>query len=295
MKLLLFLLPFFQTEIKKIHLEGRAQGTTWLVNYYATDTIVTRSQIDSIFLRIDSSLSLYKSYSLINQFNKSDSGLQVDDHFITVIRKSVDVYHTTKGAFDITYGAKCKGSDGLTIRGNTLLKKHPCITIDVNGIAQGYSVDVIAEFLLQKNITDFIIELGGEIRASGRKQPAGETMKIGIESPADNDSPSPFIQKIISLESGAITTSGNYNKKDHIIDPSSGKPVNNELVSVTVYARDAVTADAYDNAFMVFGLKKALRFVERRKDMAAYFIYRKKNGQFAAIASKRFMKLTGNQ
>lgn len=291
MKYLLILLSFFHQEPRKIHLEGYAQGTTWLVTYYAQDSSVTKSQIDSIFFKIDSSLSLYKPYSLINQFNKSATGLGVDDHFITVIKKSLETYRATKGAFDITYGAKCKGSDQIIIQGNTVLKTRPCITIDVNGIAQGYTVDVIAGFLLLNGIKNFIVEVGGEIRVEGKRQPGNEPMKVGIESPADNGSPSPFIQKIISLESGAITTSGNYNKKDHIIDPSSGKPVNNELTSVTIYAKDAITADAYDNALMVMGLKRALKFVNKRKDLAAYFIYRKADGEFRDKASKRFKKL----
>lgn len=286
MKFLLILLHFFHPEPRKIHLEGYAQGTTWMINYYAEDSVICTSQIDSIFNKIDSSLSIYKPYSLISQFNQSDSGLAVDSHFVTVIEKSIETYYATKGAFDITYRAKCRGSDQLIIKGNTIIKKQSCISIDVNGIAQGYTVDVIAEFLIQNGITNFIAEVGGEIRISGKRQPSNEKMKVEIKSP--------FEEKIVSLDSGAITTSSNY-EKNHIIDPASGEPISNELVSVTVYAKNAITADAYDNALMVMGLKKAIRFIEKRKDLAAYFIYRNKKGEYAAKSSKRFRKLMANQ
>ncbi len=308
---------------RKIQLAGNAQGTTWHINYFSPDSSATQSQIDSILNKIDSSLSLYKPYSTINKFNSSSGGCVIDDHFITVIKKSLSTYHDTKGIFDITvqslvkawgFGNKridhlpdssairslmtCIGSDKIFLQKNYLHKRNPCITIDVNGIAQGYTVDVLANFLLSKNINDFIVEVGGEIRVNGRRQPSKELMKIGIESPADNDSDDPFMQKIISPEHGAVTTSGSYRKFfesngrkiNHLIDPSTGYPVNNELISVTVFAKDAITADAYDNALMVMGLKKAMAFVEARKSLAAYFIYNN-NGVVSDTASKRFSEL----
>jgi thiamine biosynthesis lipoprotein len=108
-----------------------------------------------------------------------------------------------------------------------------------------------------------------------------------------------MISKIITTDRGAITTSGSYRKFyesegkkiTHIIDPRTGYPSQNELISVTVYAADAITADAFDNALMVMGLKKALQFVEQRKDLAAHFIYRTPTGAIADTASSRFYKL----
>lgn len=285
MKLFLLLLPFLQPELRKVHLEGHAQGTTWLITYYATDSLVSKAQIDSIFDKIDSSLSLYKPYSLINRFNESFTGIKADSHFIRVIKKSIETWQMTNGAFDITYKSKNKGSDKIAIMDSSVIKLDSFVRIDANGIAQGYTVDVLAEFLLRNNIQNFIIELGGEIRVSGKKFPSGELFKVGIESATAE------VGNIINIASGAITTSGNFRKKDHIIDPSTGQPVANELVSVTVHAKDAMTADAYDNALMVMGLKKALRFVNRRKDLAAHFIYRRSNGQFAQKESRRFKKL----
>ena len=172
----------------------------------------------------------------------------------------------------------------------------------MNGIAQGYSVDVIADFLEQHNITNYIVELGGELRVKGRKQPSGEKMKIGIESPTKNEFDDESLEGIVSIDSGAITTSGSYRKFyeskgkiiTHLIDPTTGYPVQNELISVTVYAKDAITADAYDNALMLMGLKNGLKFIEQRKDIAAYFIYHKSNGEIADTASSQFYKLMGH-
>ena len=124
-------------------------------------------------------------------------------------------------------------------------------------------------------------------------------MKIGIEAPGEDNFQLSMISKIIVTESGAITTSGSYRKFyesegkkiSHLIDPRTGYPARNELISVTVYAKDAITADAFDNALMVMGLQKALQFVEQRNDIAAHFIYRTPNGAVADTASSRFYKL----
>lgn len=171
--------------------------------------------------------------------------------------------------------------------------------MDVNGIAQGYSVDVIASFLAQQNINQFLVEIGGEIRINGRKPTDGSMMKIGIETPSDDPFQPVAMNKIVTFEEGAITTSGSYRKFyesggkriSHIINPITGYPVHNELISVTVYAKDAITADGYDNALMLMGLDDALRFVEANKEIAAHFIYTDKNGLVSDTSSSRFTSL----
>lgn len=308
-------------EIKKITITGSAQGTTYNIAYYSADSSVTKSEIDSILTRIDSSLSLYKPWSLINQFNNSIDGVIADIHLGKVVKKAIDTYHDTKGIFDITvypftdawgFGIKkmniipsskmiqklrsCVGSNKLYWIGNKLEKKKSCVKLDPNGIAQGYSVDVLAGFLEDRGINNYLVELGGEIRIRGRKQPENSIMKIAIEAPGMEDWNISPAQKIVRVEAGAITTSGSYRKFyeskgkkiSHIIDARSGYPSRNELISVTVFAADAITADAYDNALMVMGLEDGLAFVERRKDIAAHFIYRKKDGSIADTSSSRF-------
>lgn len=124
-------------------------------------------------------------------------------------------------------------------------------------------------------------------------------MKIGIEAPVNDSSDEETMEKVMMMDHGGITTSGSYRKFyesngkkiSHIINPFTGYSAQNELISVTVVANDAFTADAYDNALMVMGLQKAMQFVENRKDLAAFFIYRKNDGTVADTTSSRFYKM----
>lgn len=312
-------------ELREFKIYGYAQGTTYSVTYFAKDSLVSKGEIDSILAVIDSSMSLYKDYSTISRFNKSDTGLVVDPHFIAVLQKSFEINKETRGLFDITVAPlmkfwgfankdtsatfntlekilPCVGMQYLTLNGDTLTKAKPCVQIDVNGIAQGYSVDVVANYLSKKGISIFLVEIGGEISLKGPK-PDGRPMKIGIEGPSDNSSKEPVVQHIVSIQKGAITTSGNYRnylmrgkeKITHLIDPRTGKPLTNEMVSVTVYAPDAVTADGYDNALMAMSLKEALTFVNDRKFLSAYFIYRRSDGKLADTASAGFASMMENR
>ena len=312
-----------ESDLKNVTIKGVAQGTTYHISYFAADTIITKRQVDSILNKIDSSLSLYKPYSLVNQFNNSPEGIQADAHMAKVVKKALQVFKETDGLFDITVapltGAwgfgpvksdtmpdsaavramlACVNSNLIYWKGNHLKKRKPCVQLYPNGIAQGYSVDVLAEFFEQKGIRNYLIELGGEIRIRGRKSPGNEKMSVGIESPGDDPAFS-MIEQVLWIDQGAITTSGNYRryhesngkKITHLINPKTGYSVENELISVTVFAIDAITADGYDNALMGMGLAKAFAFVESRKDMAAHFIYRKKDGAISDTMSKRFRAL----
>lgn len=316
--------PEVKPGLKAYRLSGYAQGTTWQATYFAKDSIVHKSHVDSLLLVIDSSLSIYKPFSTIVRFNNSDRGLVIDEHFRNVVKKSLETYQQTNGLFDITvaplveawgFGARenrqppadsviqsalsCIGSRFIQLKQDSLIKLKPCIKIDVNGIAQGYTVDLVAAFFEINGIRDYIIEIGGELRVKGKKRPANEPFRVGIESPANDDFSLAPMQKIITIDKGAITSSGNYRRYyesggkriSHIIHPKTGKFVDNELISVTVYAKDAFTADAYDNALMLMGLEAAIRFVETRNDMAAFFIFREKDGSVKDTASSGFARL----
>ncbi|WP_316819343.1 FAD:protein FMN transferase [Pedobacter nyackensis] len=327
-KYILFLFPLIFSFFKaKDHREyiirGYAQGTDYSVKYYATDSIVTKYAVDSILSVIDSSMSLYKPYSNINRFNESSEGLDLDPHFTAVMRKSFTVYKATKGKFDVTvaplvqawgFGPKridkfpdsaavkellnCVGMDQLRLKGSRLTKSKPCINVDLNGIAQGYSVDVVADHLIKKGLTSFVVEIGGELRMKGPK-PDGSGMRIGIEGPALTANGEPVIRHVISINSGAITTAGNYRKYlqkgakkiAHLIDPKKGYPLDNALISVTIYAKDAVTADGYDSPIMAMDVNEALDFVASKKGMEAYIIYHKKDGSVADTLTKGFKKM----
>lgn len=308
-------------EIKPHTITGFAQGTSYQVTYYAKEKTVSKSEIEGIFSEIDSSLSIYKPYSLISRFNRSKQGLTMDRHLEHVVKKAFRVSQSTGGVFDITvlplvqawgFGTEsvafpdsagirallpCVGMDKLRIQGNFLRKELPCVQIDVNGIAQGYTVDVLAAFLEMKGLKNYLVELGGEIRVRGRKLD-GKHMSIGIEGPVTAGGHYP-VQHIISIPSGAVTTSGNYRKYrqygqkkiTHLVNAETGYPLENRMISVTVVAGDAITADGYDNALMGMGLDKALQFAYEKKDIEAYFIYRKENGVVADTATTEFYRL----
>lgn len=312
-----------QQDLKPYNISGFAQGTSYRITYYAEDSIIPQAEIENILSEIDSSLSIYKPYSLISRINRSSTGSRIDKHFEKVVRKAMIISRKTGGAFDITvlplvqawgFGTaaittlpdsaviqsllKCVGIEKISLRRDRIHKEKPCVQIDMNGIAQGYTVDVMAKYLEKKGLHNYLVELGGEIRVKGRKQPNGELMAIGIEGPAGERGSYP-IQQVIRIKSGAVTTSGNYRKYHqygpkkitHLIDPKTGYPLENRMISATVVANDAMTADGYDNALMGMGLEKALQFVNRRKNMEAYFIYHKKDGTVTDTATAGFYKL----
>lgn len=305
-------------------IRGFTQGTSYQITYYAKEKTIDKHQVEHILSSIDSSLSIYKPYSLISRFNRSESGLAMDQHIERVVKKSLEVSAKTGAAFDITvmplvqawgFGTEavssmpdaatvdslltCVGADKIQVKQNYLQKEKPCVRIDVNGIAQGYSVDVLAEFLEKKGIENYLVEIGGEMRIKGRKQPGGARMSVGIEGPGGDEFQPYPIQAIIQPQTGAITSSGNYRKfyqsggkiLSHLIDPKSGYPIQNEMISVTVWAKDAMSADGYDNALMGMGLKKALEFVAQQEELEAFFIYQKADGTVADTASLGFYQL----
>jgi thiamine biosynthesis lipoprotein len=290
----------------QFQISGFAQGTSYQISYYSREAVISSKEIDRKFSELDSSLSIYKPYSLINQFNRSEAGIEMDEHLHKVVQRSLKIWKESNGVFDIAilpiveawgFGAKrhsnqpsdadiqnalnCSGSDKLRIEGRRLIKTVPCLKIDVNGIAQGYSVDVIASYLESRGIENYLIEIGGEISVRGRKQPGNQIMKIGIEQPSNNKDEDGGIQKVLEMKGGAITTSGNYRKfiqngsrkLSHLMDPQTGRPISNELISVTVRTKDAMSADGYDNVLIGMGIEKAFAFLKKHKGLEAYFIY----------------------
>jgi thiamine biosynthesis lipoprotein len=193
----------------------------------------------------------------------------------------------------------CTGRDKLVLYQDRLIKSLACVKIDVNGIAQGYSVDVIADFLNQNKISDYLVEVGGEIKTRGQKQPLQQSFVVGLEGPSESDDEKYVITKKVVLENCALTTSGNYRKfssegnkkRSHLINPKTGYPIDNEMISVTVLAKDAMTADGYDNVFMGMGMEKSMKFLSKQESLEAYMIYYNAEGVVADTATVGFYKL----
>lgn len=294
-------------------LVGRAQGTTYNIRYIHSSSIIDSQDIHLLFSEIDQSLSLYQTASLINQFNRNYRGVKLDSNILNVVTKSLDVSKATNGCFDITikpismlwgFNAslpkfipsketirqtlKFVGSNHLSLTNDSLIKDNPNTKIDCDGIAQGYTVDRLSILLRNRGLTDFMVELGGEVYASG-KNLEGKDWIIGLENPSLTYSDDQFIGVKIGLSNRAVTTSGSMKKFrklgnhywSHIVDPRTAMPVNNGIVSVTVIAPDAMTADAYDNAFMVMGVNKAMDLANSLSDVGLYIVYAQEDGILA--------------
>ncbi len=321
--ILFLILSSLHPEPQRFQITGLAQGTSYSIIYYANDSLISKQSIDSIFISLNKSLSLYEPSSLINKFNASKKQLVHDTHLKTVVAKSLETYHRTNGIFDITvfpfvsawgFGPKkqssvpdsntitklrqCVSSSFLSLKKNRLVKSKPCVSIDLNGIAQGYSVDVICNFLSNNGISIFMVEIGGEIRARGVKPDNHQRFSIAIESPQDVDGLDEY-ENIVELPDGAITTSGSYRRYyesngtriHHLINPKTGYPQKNEMISATVFAADAITADAYDNVFMVAGIDSSFAFLNRNRFLEAYFVFKDDDGKVRDTCTTGFRAL----
>jgi len=301
---------------------GSAQGTTYSIAWVSADRINYQPPVDSIFRKIDSSLSTYLPVSIISRINQNDSSVTLDEHFMTVFKKAEEVSENTGGEFDVTvaplvnvwgFGFEKKdkpdsavikkllqitGYKMVKLAGNKLVKEKNEIMLDFNAIAQGYTVDVLAAFLEHKGIQDYFVELGGEVKTKGRKSDK-QPWRVGIDKPKENETEERELQVILELENKSLATSGNYRKfyveegrkYSHIIDPFTGYPAKNSLLSASVIADDCMTADAYATAFMVMGLEKAKQFLEQHKELNldVYFVY-DENGALKTYASGNIKK-----
>lgn len=310
-----FILPACMTGSKKgeyYSVQGFTQGTTYHITYQHPTENDLGERIDSLLQVFDSSLSSYDSSSIISGINRNIPGIRTDSLFRTVFRESRRVYQVTGGAFDITLAPVINawgfgpgqqmdldsamvdsllqyvGMDKVSLVGDQFIKSNPHVELNVNAIAQGYSVDLVARYLEDLDCRNYMVEIGGEIRTRGMN-PKGNFWRIGVDRPeVGNMIPGEQLQVIISMHNQSLATSGNYRKfyeKDgvmitHSIDPVTGFPKVSNLLSVTVLAAECMTADAYATACMVMGLEKAKKFIENQKGVDAYFIYGNEFGNY---------------
>ena len=249
-------------------------------------------------------MSTYQTNSIISKINRNEE-TTIDSHFRKVFDASKSIFKLTDGAFDPTIGVVVNawgfGPEGaienldkvkidslmLTVGlnnvervDNVINKQNKDTRLDFNALAKGYGVDVIAKFLETQGLENYLVEIGGEIRAKGVNQGSGNAWKIGVENPNFDGSQS--IMKAISLTNQAMATSGTYrkfkvdkegNRYAHIIDAKTGYPSKTKLLSISVIAPDCMTADAYATAFKVMGIEKVKRFLEEHKELKAFLIF----------------------
>ncbi len=327
MKKLWFILPVLlafscaeQPAIVENEAFGEAQGSTYSVKFISDSEQDLKPAFDSIFKAFDASMSTYQSDSRISAVNIGDTAIQVDEMFIAVLNRSAEMAAETQGQFDVTvgplvdlwgFGKKTHlDIDSAKIDSTKRFVGYQMITlnnekvmipkgyrIDFNGIAQGYTVDVIAAFLEKTGIERYMVEVGGELRAKGLNK-LNEPWKIGIDKPSEEIDQDDRFQVIVALKDKALATSGNYRKfwvdqttgikYAHTIDPISGFPARNQLLSATLIANNCMDADGYATACMVMGTEKALKFVEAKPDLEAYLIYSDENGDWQVAQTSGF-------
>jgi FAD:protein FMN transferase len=302
---------------------GLTQGTTYSIIYDNTKNInpgELKQNVEKILHDFDMSLSIYQDSSIISKINRNEEVVP-DSFFTEVFTKSVLISEMTKGAFDITVGPLVKawgfgpdahknftetkrdslmklvGMEKVSLINGRLVKSDPGIFLDVNAIAQGYSVDVICRFLDKLGIRNYLIEIGGEVKAKGKK--AGSLWRIGIDKPEDyNMLPGQTLQAIIKISDKAISTSGNYRafyvedgiKYSHTINPKTGYTAKNNLLSATIIADDCTMADGIATACMVMGKDDAIEFINKNPQFSAYFVYSDDNGNFKTWMSENLKR-----
>ena len=306
---------------QKMVLQGLAQGSYYAVTYYDEQNRNFQQEIDSIFRAVDMSVNLWVDSSIISKVNRNET-VTLDSIFIDNFHIAQQAARISNGYFDPTvspivaaWGFSYKNGDSITpqlidslrelvdyrkicIENGKVVKKNPNMQLDFNAIAQGYTSDLIAAFLESKGITNYLVDTGGEIMARGGK-PNGDPWIVGIEKPADNWDSEQQIQIRINLHNKGLVTSGstrkyverNGRRYSHCIDPTTGYPVEHQVLSVTVLAESSVWADALASICMVMGMKASLPLIESMDGVEAYYIFVNENNALEAFATEGFKAL----
>ena len=292
---------------KDYTLKGLVFGTTYKITYLNSDTNYQKS-IDSLFLKMNLSLSTYMERSDISKINKGDTDVIVDDFFVEVFKKSKRIFTETDGFFDPTVGnlvnawgfgpkieklnltedqVKVKmqfvGLDKVTLKNTRIVKEKPEIYLDFNSIAKGFGIDVVARFLESKKIDNYLVEIGGEIRTGGFKEEQ-QPWIVKLVDPIESNSGF----KNLNLSNKSMATSGNYRKFRitdtgkkyvHTINPKTGYATESNLLSVSVIADlDCADVDAYATAFMAMGLEKTKSFLDKNTKLEVILLFTNAEG-----------------
>ena len=292
---------------------GEALGTTYSIKYYSEEDVNLEVALDSIFERVNQSMSTYHDDSDISRINRGDSSVVVDSLFREVFELSQQVYSETSGYFDPTVGNLVNfygfgpermeievdsttvdslmnfvGLEKINISGENLLQKQsPEIYLDFNAIAKGYAVDLVGHYLTSKGVDNFLIEIGGELLASGKNLEKNDFWVVGIDDPAAAEGVRE-LKAAVEMSDRAMATSGNYRKNRldpatgrmfvHTINPLTGHAEKSDILSASVLAENCALADAYATAFMAMGLDRTKEVLENLENVDVYLIYATEDG-----------------
>lgn len=314
---------------REYQFQGSSMGTTFEVKVVASPFPEQRQEdvrkaIRTQLQDVDGKMSTYREASEISRLNRSR---ETTPHLLsretfTVLAEAQRISRVTGGAFDITVGPlvnawgfgpappttatptaaeierlklRCGWAKiELNPRDSTILKREPALYLDLSAIAKGYAVDRVSEVLAEMNLTRHMVELGGEVRTSGRNA-GGNPWRIALEKPVSGGR---AFQRILPLENLALATSGDYRnfrlaeegRLSHTIDPRTGRPVRHELASVSVVDASCMRADGYATALMVLGEDEGFRLAVEQ-DLAALFLVRTSEGTFRERETPAFRRL----
>ena len=299
-----YLIVTKHNRVPYIHAEGAAFGTFYHITYQSRADL--QAGIEAELQRVDQSLSMFNPNSVISRLNQGED-IEADSLFRTVFLLAQQVSEATGGAFDITVaplvnawgfgfknGALPDSSQVDSLRSlvgyqhvrldqhNHLIKDDPRIILDCSAVAKGFGVDVVANYLLQQGVENFMVEIGGEVVVSG-KNPKGNDWRVGVNKATDDPtSTNNELATVLNLTDCAMATSGNYRnfyttedgrRVAHTIDPATGYPVQHSLLSANVLAPTCAEADAFATSFMVLGLDSARNVLARHPELQVFFIY----------------------
>ena len=301
---------------------GNTQGTSYSIKYLSPNGINYQNDIDSIFKAVDLSLSTYINESIISKINRNENVI-IDSIFTRVFEMALKIAHETNGSFDPTIAPlvnfwgfgfeeisnknesklvnlmQSVGYKKISIKDGHIIKENPNTLIDFNAIAQGFTVDLIGEHLQKIGLTNYMIEIGGELKCSGLNADE-KPWRIGIDKPSEE------IQKerhlaIIEVSNKSVASSGNYRKLKidqetgikyaHTINPKTGMPTITDLLSVTIVSESCMQADAIATACMVMGKEKSINYIISKPQIDALLIYSGPKGEWIKYQTEGFKKM----
>ena len=284
------------------HDEGQIFGTFYHITYQNDSSIQT--DILAELQKVDNALSMFNKESIISHINRGEN-VETNEMFESVFNLAEKISDNTNGAFDITvaplvnawgFGFKTGnpptkqtvdslraivGYKKVKLVNHRITKSDARVMFDCSAIAKGYGCDVVARLLEKRGIKNYMVEIGGEVVTHGISEKR-LPWKIGVTKPSDDSlNVNNELQTVLNVKDRAMATSGNYRnfyyrggkKYAHTIDPATGYPVQHSILSATVLAKCCAEADAYATAFMVMGMEKAKKVLEKHPELMAYLIY----------------------
>lgn len=308
-----------QKSIPYQHNSGNVFGTTYHISYQSDDNL--EKEIEKELKVVDMEFSMFNPQSTVSLINQGKKPVLSND-FLEVYEMAQQVYQESDGAFDITvaplvnawgFGFKNQqlpsahqvdslrqliGLNHIRLTGakghQTIRFDKPNMMLDFSAIAKGYGTDRVARMLADHGIDNFMVEIGGEVYAKGNSEKR-LPWRIGVSKPVDDPTATDQeLETVLNVTNQAMATSGNYRnfyykggrKYAHTIDPKTGRPVQHSLLSATVLAPTCTEADAFATSFMVMGLEKAQKVLEKHKELKAYFIYQNAKGGLSVWKSE---------